>query len=165
MQDRTDNNEEGLKVFKEKEKKTNISRCVSILVQMKFIPVKKTIFGDKTFNFFSLETFSCFFLYYVSSVSLFSFAFIFFRASMNANKSNTLDSLELTDFLSYFGFNLTTFFLPPLLPIILGSAAGNVTDISLCSSLPWPRVGIKIIICEFFTALGYALYIIASLCC
>ena len=166
MEDRTDNIEEGLKDLRGKGKKTqktNLSRCVSILVKLKFIPVKKKMIRDPTFHFFSLETFSCFLLYYVSSVSLFSFAFLFFRASMNTKKSNTLESLELTDFLSYFGFNYTTFFLFPLLPIIIGSAAGNVTDISLCTSLPWPRIGIKIILCEFFTAFGYALSIIPTM--
>ena len=162
MEDGADNVEE----LKDKEKNTQqtlISQCVSILMKIKFIPLKKQIIGDPTFHFFSFETLSCFILYYVSSISLFSFSFLFFRASMNASKSNTLDSLELTDFLSYLGFNLTNFFLFPLLPIILGSAAAKVTKISLCSSLPWPRIGMKIIICEFFTAFGYALSVVPSI--
>ena len=55
---------------------------------------------------------------------------------------------------SYLGFNLSNFFLFPLLAIILGSEAAQVLDISFSSSLLWPRIGMKIIICEFLTALG-----------
>jgi hypothetical protein len=162
MEDRLDNMDE----LKEREKidqTTWLSRCVSTLVMIKFIPLKKIFVGDPKFHFLSLETFSSFILYYLSSVSLFTFSFLFFRASLNANKSKTLDSLELTDYLSYLGFNLTNFFLFPLLPIILGNAAAKVTDISLSSSLPWPRIGTTIIICEIFTALGYVLSIVPSM--
>jgi hypothetical protein len=94
MEDSADNMEES----RDKEKnihKTLISQCVLILMKIKFIPLKKQMFGDPTFHFFSFEALSCFVLYYVSSISLFSFSFLFLRASMNASKSNTLDSLEL----------------------------------------------------------------------
>ena len=162
MEDREDIREE-LKEFEKNTHQTFISKCFSILVRMKFIPLKRKVAGSTTFHILSVETLCCFLLYYVTSILLFCLSFLFFRVSMNANKSQTLDSLELTDFVSYLGFNLTNFFLFPLLPIILGSAAAQVLDISLSSSLPWPRLGIKIIICEFFTALGYALTIIPSI--
>ena len=148
--------------LKEKAQKiqmTFISRCVSILIKIKFIPLKK----GQAFHLFTSETLWSFFLYYVTSILLFSFSYIFFRVSMNTTKSQTLDSLELTDLLSYLGFNLTNFFLFPLLPLIIGHAAGQAADISLCPSLPWPVIGWKIILCELFYALGYALSIIPSI--
>ena len=138
---------------------TFISRCVSILIKIKFIPLKK----GETFHLCSLETLWSFLLYYVTSIMLFSSSYIFFRASIDASKSQTLDSLELTDFLSYLGFNVTNFFLFPFIPLIIGNSAGQSVDISLCPSLPWPRIGWKIILCEFFYALGYALSIIPSI--
>ena len=162
MENTLDNMEE-LQNEEKIELSTWLGRCVPVLVKIKFIPLKERISGESTFDFCSLETFTSFILYYVSSVSLFAFSFLFFRASLDANKSETLDSLALTDFLSYLGFNLTNFFLFPLLPIILGNAAAQVTQISLSPTLPWPSIGFKIIICELFTALGYTLSIVPSI--
>ena len=154
---------EELQEEKRIEQKTWLSRCVPILVKIKFIPLKYKSAGDPSFAFLSLETFSSFIFYYVSSVSLFTFSFLFFRASLDGNKSETLDSIGLTDFLSYLGFNLINFFLFPLIPIILGNAAAQVIHISLSPTLPWPSIGFKIIICEIFTALGYGLSIVPSI--
>ena len=86
---------EELNSEKQTEDITWLSRWVKILVKMKFIPLKIRKGGDPTFSLCSVETLASFFLYYFSSVSLFSLCIFFFRASLNTNKTKKLKEKKI----------------------------------------------------------------------
>ena len=59
MENTLDNMEE-LQNEEKIELSTWLGRCVPVLVKIKFIPLKERISGESTFDFCSLETFTCF---------------------------------------------------------------------------------------------------------
>ena len=65
----------------------------------------------------------------------------------------------MTDFLTQTGFSVSNFLLYPFLPLVLARAASLIPELSLHPSLPWPRIGSKVVVCECLTCAGYLLNI------
>jgi len=137
--------------------KSFVSRLTRILLKIKFIPLIEDKEGLPKFSFFSSPVLASFCLYYVASISAFSLSFLFFRISLSQRKSDEYDSIGLTDYISFLSFNFSIFFFFPLTPIILGCAASKAPKISMSVNLPWPKSGLRVIICEFLAGCGYIL--------
>ena len=148
---------------RERPRVTRMSRFVELLVRIHFLPVVVARDGQSaTFSLWSLRGLASLSIYYISCILLFLLASVFFSFTLSDQHAQTIVSMNLTDLLSNVGYQLSTFFTVPALPLILGKAASLAPRIALSPALTWPRRGRQVILCEVICAIGYALGYLTS---
>ena len=104
-------------------KATKINYFVCLLIKIRFLPIRTDSIQRVSFKFLSFVTFICFLSFYGTTIATFILCGYFFWLSLTSSQQTVVLPDEITDYFTHFGFNVSSFFLFPLLPVILGHAA------------------------------------------
>ena len=137
---------------------SGIRKLTGVLVTIRFLPLKVENTDQCVFRMRSRETFLSFIFYVVCFSFLYiTCSFLFFKGVPNTEL--LFQTVDMTDFLTQTGFSVSNILLYPFLPLIMAKAASRIPELSLHPSLPWPRIGWKVVVCECLTFVGYLLNI------
>lgn len=138
---------------------TWISKLIRMLVKIRFLNLDIDNDQKVYFNPMRIRSMSAIFLYIGVPMGLYFVSWGLFETSSNVKSENYFEKVDPTEILTQFGFSISNFLFLPFLPLIIAKAASKIPSISLDNHLPWPKIGSKLIFCEFFTFFGYILNI------
>ena len=147
--------------IKEETKLTKMSRFTAFLVQIFYPPIKTTSHGILSFRICSFECLSAFILYILTFFIL-QFLNMFFTWKNIPAPEHILEVVNITDWISIFGFGVSNFLLYPFIPIILAKAASAIPEISAVTCLRWPQLSYSMIVCQCISLLGYFLNVVPN---
>ena len=138
--------------------KSSMSKFTDILVKCRYLPLKPENKEHTVLRLRNGDVFLSFLLYVVCFLILYILCSVLFYISI-PNPEIIFATVDMTDFLTQTGFSVSNFLLYPFLPLVLARAASLIPELSLHSTLPWPRIGWKVVVCECLTCAGYLLNI------